>query len=159
MKLRSPEVPSWVSAAAMPSYSVVSPFDFRPAIAARTTARFSVGAVTTLGAEEKVTTPTYTSAGADARKASAARTTVAMPDAPMEPLVSISNVVTRRTKAIGLTDTAASTPPSVAFTDAGSIVAPLAVRAVRMAVMPVAVTWTSLRDTPPGSGAADAAEP
>src|SRR5680860_1861128 len=124
----------------MPSYKLVSPCDFKAAIAARTVARFSVGAVITLGTVEKATTPTYTSAGADARNESAARTTVAIPVTPIEPLVSISSVVTRRSAAIGWTFTVASAPPRVAFTDPGSILAPLAVRAVK-----IAVSYTHLR--------------
>src|SRR5674476_1047405 len=96
----------------MASYRLVSPWDVRAATAVRTAARFRVGAAMTLGTVENATTPTYTSAGADARNESAARTTVAIPVAPIEPLVSISNVVTRRSAAIGWTFTTASRPVS-----------------------------------------------
>src|SRR5665647_3418617 len=76
-----------------------------------------------------------------------------MPAAPIEPLVSISKVEARRSWAIGWTETGAPPPPIVAFTEAGSILAPPTARAVRMAETPEWVTGMSLRDGPPGAGA------
>jgi hypothetical protein len=63
-----------------------------------------------------------------------------MPATPIEPLVSIRRLAILRSRAMGWTEAGAATPPIVALTEAGSILAPPAVPAVRMAVTPDLVT-------------------
>ena len=95
MMLRSPFAPRASTASWTPEYRAVSPFERSPDTARLTLSRSVVGSTSTPDVLANETTPTLTSSGTAARKSLTAVRTVAMPDAPIEPLVSMTSMVER----------------------------------------------------------------
>ena len=83
----------------------------------------------------KETTPTFTSSGTSARKSLTAVRTVAIPEAFIEPLVSMTSIVVR-CAVDGLTVTSVVFPPRVPETDSGSTAAASSVRRMVPAAPP-----------------------
>ena len=91
--LRSPLLPSVRTARLTPSYSAVSPEAARPLTAVWTLPWSVVGASSRTALPENETTPIRTSSGTLLRNAATDERTVAIPEAPIEPLVSTTMTV------------------------------------------------------------------
>src|SRR5580765_6410029 len=119
--LRSPALPRAAAALVMPLNSAVSPLDLKALTVAWTLVRSRVGWRSTPAVLAKERTPTLTSAGTDRRKVATAARTVAMPVAPIEPLVSMTSIVVRlRVAAWTRLSCLTGRPPIVAVTEAVS---------------------------------------
>ena len=117
-----------------------------------------VGATSTPEVEANETTPTLTSSGTVARNSLTAARTVAIPEASIDPLVSMTSIVDRSMRSAGWTLTFARSPPMVAPTDEGLTLSALEEeRRTRVAFSVLSVTRTSLSVDGTSADAAGAA--
>ena len=143
--LRSPSVPSPRTASWTAAYNEVSPSERSALTALWTFARSVVGSTSMPEVSANDTTPTLTSAGTLARKSLTADRTVTIPDAFIDPLVSMTSIVVRCVSS-ARTVTLTACPPSVPETDAGSTTLALSPRMMSVPVTAVSLDLRSLSD-------------